>query len=172
MATVTSVTVQFASPDKDAVDAALGAVRGAPGVQGASTTSLAMGGISVMRVTFKGDVSDLAAALARTRLFGLGRGRVAQHPALTMSQIALPLTAQRGQAHRLVVSVNANAAVIDACRQPQLWPFRTAVLSGEPRAGKSLIARMVRGRRAGRSDRRCAPARRDRTVPPLEPRAA
>ena len=73
VATVTSVTIQFASPDKDAVDAALGAVRSAPGVQGASTSSLAMGGISVMRVTFKGDVSDLAAAL-RARGYSVSGG--------------------------------------------------------------------------------------------------
>ncbi len=62
-AAVTSVTVQFASPDAAAVDAALAAVRIAPGVQGASTTSLAMGGTSVMRVSLSGDISALAAAL-------------------------------------------------------------------------------------------------------------
>lgn len=59
----TTVTVQFASPDASAVDAALAAVRGAPGVQGATTTSLAMGGTSVMRVTISGDIAALAAAL-------------------------------------------------------------------------------------------------------------
>ncbi len=56
-------TVQFASPDAAAVDAALGAVRSSPGVKGASTTSLAMGGTSVMRVTYEGDLDTLAAAL-------------------------------------------------------------------------------------------------------------
>ncbi|HCF25326.1 MAG TPA: hypothetical protein DER67_07375 [Novosphingobium sp.] len=56
-------TVQFASPDAGAVDAALGAVRGSPGVKGASTTSLAMGGTSVMRVTYEGDIGTLADAL-------------------------------------------------------------------------------------------------------------
>lgn len=58
-----TITVQFASPDAAAVDAALAAVRGAPGVQGAATTSLAMGGTSVMRVSYNGDISTLAAAL-------------------------------------------------------------------------------------------------------------
>lgn len=57
------ITIQFASPDAGAVDAALAAVRGAPGVQGASTTSLAMGGTSVMRVSYAGELSALAAAL-------------------------------------------------------------------------------------------------------------
>lgn len=56
-------TVQFASPDAGAVDAALGAVRGVPGVQGASTTSLAMGGTSLMRVSYQGELSALADAL-------------------------------------------------------------------------------------------------------------
>ena len=56
-------TVQFASPDAASVDAALGAVRGSPGVKAASTTSLAMGGTSVMRVTYEGDLDTLAASL-------------------------------------------------------------------------------------------------------------
>jgi hypothetical protein len=56
-------TVQFASPDASAVDAALGAVRSAPGVRGASTTSLAVGGTSIMRVTYEGEIDTLAAAL-------------------------------------------------------------------------------------------------------------
>lgn len=56
-------TVQFSSPDAASVDAALGAVRSAPGVKGASTTSLAMGGTSVMRVSYEGDIDTLAAAL-------------------------------------------------------------------------------------------------------------
>ncbi|MFO1256050.1 MAG: heavy-metal-associated domain-containing protein [Sphingomonadaceae bacterium] len=56
-------TVQFASPDASAVDAALGAVRSAPGVKSAGTTSLAVGGTSIMRVTYEGDLDSLAAAL-------------------------------------------------------------------------------------------------------------
>ena len=61
--TTSSYTIQFASPDAAAVDAALAAVRSASGVQGASTTSLAMGGTSVMRVNYAGELSGLAAAL-------------------------------------------------------------------------------------------------------------
>lgn len=56
-------TVQFASPDAAAVDAALASVRGAAGVQGAATTSIAIGGTSVMRVTAGGSLEELAAAL-------------------------------------------------------------------------------------------------------------
>ena len=66
-------TVQFASPDAGAVDAALGAVRGSPGVKGASTTSLAMGGTSVMRVTYEGEIGSLADAL-RARGFKVSVG--------------------------------------------------------------------------------------------------
>ena len=61
--TVSSYTVQFASPDAAAVDAALGAVRGAAGVRGAATSSIAIGGTSVMRVSYAGDLDALAAAL-------------------------------------------------------------------------------------------------------------
>ncbi len=72
-AAVTTITVQFATPDAAAVDAALAAVRGSPGVQGAATTSLAMGGTSVMRVTYAGDPAALAAAL-RSRGFSVSGG--------------------------------------------------------------------------------------------------
>ena len=60
---VSSFVVQFASPDASAVDSALGSVRGASGVRGASTTSIAVGGTSVMRVSYAGSLEDLAAAL-------------------------------------------------------------------------------------------------------------
>ncbi|MDE8653248.1 heavy-metal-associated domain-containing protein [Novosphingobium album (ex Liu et al. 2023)] len=62
-AAIASVTVQFATPDAAAVDSALAAVRGIAGVQGAATTSLAIGGTSVMRVTVAGGGDALAAAL-------------------------------------------------------------------------------------------------------------
>jgi hypothetical protein len=58
-----SYVVQFASPDAAAVDAALASVRGAAGVQGAATSSIAIGGTSVMRVTVAGNLEELAAAL-------------------------------------------------------------------------------------------------------------
>lgn len=60
---LTTVTVQFVTPDADAVDDALALVRGAAGVRGAAPTSLALGGTSLMRVTFAGSVAELAAAL-------------------------------------------------------------------------------------------------------------
>jgi hypothetical protein len=65
---VNNFTIQFATPNAAAVDAGLAYVRSAPGVRGAATSSIAIGGTSVMRVSFAGDVDALAAAL-RTRGF-------------------------------------------------------------------------------------------------------
>jgi hypothetical protein len=62
-AAVTALSVQFPSPDGAAVDAALAAVRGVPGVSGVATSSLAMGGTSVLRTNFAGTADTLAAAL-------------------------------------------------------------------------------------------------------------
>ena len=61
---VQSFTVQYSSPDVDSVTATERAVGGISGVLSASTTSLALGGTSVMRVTFRGDIAALSAALA------------------------------------------------------------------------------------------------------------
>ncbi|MDD3798045.1 MAG: heavy-metal-associated domain-containing protein [Novosphingobium sp.] len=60
---VSAYTVQFSSPDASSVDAALGSVRGTSGVQSASTSSIAIGGISVMRVGYAGSLAELASAL-------------------------------------------------------------------------------------------------------------
>ncbi len=72
-AKITSITVQFASPDAKAVDSALSSVRSVPGVRGASTSSLAMGGTSVMRVSFAGSLDDLRDAL-RARGWSVSAG--------------------------------------------------------------------------------------------------
>ena len=58
-----TVTVQLATPDSAAFDAGMGAVRRISGVKEAASTSLAIGGTSVLRVTFAGDIDTLAAAL-------------------------------------------------------------------------------------------------------------
>lgn len=59
-----SFTVQYNSPDVELVSATERAVAGISGVQSASTTSLALGGTSVMRVSFRGDIAALKSALA------------------------------------------------------------------------------------------------------------
>ncbi|KLI63302.1 ATPase [Aurantiacibacter marinus] len=56
-----------------------------------------------------------------------------------MEQIALPLKAGKGPA-RIVVGAG-NAHVAEALGTPASWPYRTAVLTGPPRSGKSLFAR-------------------------------
>lgn len=59
-----NVTVQFETPDVGSVTRTEGAIRAVPGVSSASTTSLALGGISVMRVVYAGDLAMLRTALA------------------------------------------------------------------------------------------------------------
>lgn len=58
-----------------------------------------------------------------------------------MSQIALPLGPRgSGDPPRIVLG-RANRHVAEALQEPGRWPFRTAVLLGPPRSGKSLFAR-------------------------------
>ncbi|MGN6375106.1 MAG: heavy-metal-associated domain-containing protein [Sphingomonas sp.] len=58
-----AISVQFETPDAGAVSSGESALRAIPGVTSAGTTSLALGGMSVMRVTFSGDQAALAQAL-------------------------------------------------------------------------------------------------------------
>jgi len=58
-----------------------------------------------------------------------------------MSQLAFPLHAVRSDEPARVVVGNANAGVAEALAKPENWPFRTAVLAGPPRSGKSLLGR-------------------------------
>jgi hypothetical protein len=62
-AVVQVYVVQVATPDAASFDAALAALRGVPGARAAVMSSAAIGGTSVARVSFEGDISDLAAAL-------------------------------------------------------------------------------------------------------------
>lgn len=72
-AVVRAYAVQFASPDPISFDATLSSVRQVPGVRGLAVTSTAMGGTSVMSVSYGGDLSALAAAL-RERGFAVREG--------------------------------------------------------------------------------------------------
>lgn len=62
-AAATTVSVQVATPDPAAFDAALRAMNAVPGVSSATTSSLAIGGTSVLRVGYGGDAAALAASL-------------------------------------------------------------------------------------------------------------
>lgn len=69
-----SIVVQFASPDASAFDGSLAAVRAVAGVRGINVTSTAIGGTSVMNVTFGGTQEELAAAL-QARGFTVRQGQ-------------------------------------------------------------------------------------------------
>jgi hypothetical protein len=58
-----AVSVQFDTPSVAAVTAGEAALRGVPGVRTATTTSLALGGVSVMRVAYDGGIASLRSAL-------------------------------------------------------------------------------------------------------------
>lgn len=62
-AVASTFTVQVATPEGASFDAAVASLRAVAGVQGVSTSSVAVGGTSVMRVTYTGDLGALAAAL-------------------------------------------------------------------------------------------------------------
>ncbi len=66
-----------------------------------------------------------------------------------MKQIALPLRAGPGADAQRIVIGSANAAIAEALGTPENWPFRTAVLTGPPRSGKSLLARWFTGQGLG-----------------------
>jgi len=57
-----------------------------------------------------------------------------------MSQIALPLAPGGSGPARIVIGA-ANAHIAAALAAPETWPYRTAILTGPPRSGKSLLAR-------------------------------
>jgi len=61
---VSTFSVQFDTPDVGSVSAGESAVRSVPGVRSAATSSLALGGTSVMQVGFEGTVDMLRTGLA------------------------------------------------------------------------------------------------------------
>jgi hypothetical protein len=63
LGTATSFSIQVATPDAASVSQAELSVSRISGVTSAVTTSLALGGTSVMRVTYTGDPGSLQAAL-------------------------------------------------------------------------------------------------------------
>lgn len=62
-AATATLSVQVDTPNAAAVTASESAVRGIPGVRSANTNSIALGGISVMRVAYDGSQAGLRAAL-------------------------------------------------------------------------------------------------------------
>ena len=65
------------------------------------------------------------------------------------SQIALPLIPAGARDPASIAIGFGNRAVAEALAAPENWPFRTAILHGPPRSGKSLLARWFANRHAG-----------------------
>ncbi|HEX8420502.1 MAG TPA: heavy-metal-associated domain-containing protein [Sphingomonas sp.] len=70
-----AVTIQFDTPTASAVANTEQAIRAIPGVRSAATTSLALGGLSLLRVTFDGSPETLRAALESRGYQVLGSGQ-------------------------------------------------------------------------------------------------
>ena len=66
-----------------------------------------------------------------------------------MSQIALPLAAHTDAAPLRVLLGAGNSSVVDVLGNPDTWPYATAILTGPPRSGKSLIGRWFAEHRLG-----------------------
>ncbi|MCB2066591.1 MAG: heavy-metal-associated domain-containing protein [Erythrobacter sp.] len=73
-AAAATYVVQVATPDGPSFDGALSNLRGTPGVSRVGVTSTAIGGASVLSVTYTGDLSALAAAL-RARGWAVNEGQ-------------------------------------------------------------------------------------------------
>ncbi|MBB3035546.1 heavy-metal-associated domain-containing protein [Alteriqipengyuania lutimaris] len=65
VASVVNLFINFPTPDAAAFDAGLSTVRGTPGIRGASVASTAIGGTSVMSVSYAGTIDELVGALAQ-----------------------------------------------------------------------------------------------------------
>ena len=156
---VQSLTVQVSTPDASAVTAAESSLRGTPGVQGASTTSTAVGGTSVVRVSFAGDLDALAAALrARGWTVTGGFGRAADNAVSAQAELPLLLDNGRtlarpqqltlaldeaGNAPAHLIVTRSNAAAVSLLERPDCWPSRAMVLAGPRRSGRSVHARLA-----------------------------
>lgn len=66
-----------------------------------------------------------------------------------MTQIALPLDVRDSAGPVRIVAGDGNRAALEALATPGHWPFRTAVLVGPERSGKSLLSRWFAGTGAG-----------------------
>lgn len=86
-----AITLQYDSPSASSVANTESAMRGITGVRSAATTSLALGGVSLMRVTFDGDPASLRAALEARGYQVLGSGttlRIRRAPQLLPPDVA------------------------------------------------------------------------------------
>ena len=94
-AAATAITLQVDTPDAAALARIEGQLRGVPGVQSVATTSLALGGVSLMRVGFAGDPAGLRALLETRGWIVLGNGATLR---IRRSIITPPAGAEDGAA--------------------------------------------------------------------------
>ncbi|MDB5690079.1 MAG: hypothetical protein JWL91_1955 [Sphingomonas bacterium] len=89
-----SFTIEVDTPDAGAVGGVEQSLRAVPGVRSAAATSLAIGGVSLMRVTFDGEQAALRIALAargwRVEDGGGGRLRIRRAPVVAAPVPATP----------------------------------------------------------------------------------
>ncbi len=72
--TLSTYSIQFDTPDVASVSQAESLLRGISGVKSAATSSLALGGVSVMQVSFDGSIENLRTALQARGLQATGSG--------------------------------------------------------------------------------------------------
>ncbi|RDE06355.1 heavy-metal-associated domain-containing protein [Sphingomonas aracearum] len=88
-----TITLQYETPAVGAVTSTEAAVRSIPGVSAATTTSLALGGVSVMRVTYDADPALLRTSLEQRGWTVSGQGaalRIRRGAAPTIDLPAIP----------------------------------------------------------------------------------
>lgn len=66
-----------------------------------------------------------------------------------MAQFALPLTLTEGRDPAAIVVGSGNLATVEALKNPESWPFGTAILSGPSRSGKSTLGRWFASAHSG-----------------------
>lgn len=96
---LSAFNVQFDTPDVGSVSSGEALLRSVPGVRSAQTASLALGGVSVMRVTYEGELGALAAAL-QARGYqvqqGVGTLRIRRGAPVAAQPPATPPTSPNG----------------------------------------------------------------------------
>ncbi len=158
-----AVTVQYDTPGTSSVANSEALIRSLPGVRSASTTSLALGGVSLMRV-FVDDPAAFARPFARAG----SRCRAAARRCASGGRPRPPRPRRRVRRGRdepdraaarmaggprddafFVTPTNARAAQL--LEHWDTWPVHAALLTGPRRSGRSLLAGSSRRKAVVRS---------------------
>ncbi|KAI1690858.1 hypothetical protein DdX_22264 [Ditylenchus destructor] len=182
-------TVQFDTPSVAALNGGESAMRGVPGVTSATTTSMALGGISVMRVTFEGSQAALSAggfarAAGRSRKGAGGaanpagwRRAGARDPGSAaacreqhgrMSQLSLPLDRPAGAREDSFLVGEGNSRAVHILELLGDLAGMAAIITGPRKSGAACWRGRWRCAGGGKDDRRGRPPERDDAVPSPE----